>query len=117
MNIIDMVARRLVAGALGVRSTRKTQAEAALDKQKLQYAKGETVRILVACCIYSHARLQIREQKRNERRKPEKRNSQRLGKDELCHLSIFTVPTLNWCLLVSRSEFPTDMDFESIARV
>ncbi|TPX69085.1 hypothetical protein SpCBS45565_g02747 [Spizellomyces sp. 'palustris'] len=37
----DMVARRLVAGALGVRSKRKTEEEAARDKQKLQEAKDK----------------------------------------------------------------------------
>ncbi|KND01213.1 uncharacterized protein SPPG_04304 [Spizellomyces punctatus DAOM BR117] len=37
----DMVARRLVAGALGVRSKRKTEEEAARDRQKLQEAKDK----------------------------------------------------------------------------
>ncbi|KAJ3042358.1 Coiled-coil domain-containing protein r3hcc1l [Rhizophlyctis rosea] len=37
----DMVARRLVAGALGVRSRRKTEEEAAADKAKLQEVKDK----------------------------------------------------------------------------
>ncbi|KAJ3005654.1 hypothetical protein HKX48_000564 [Thoreauomyces humboldtii] len=37
----DMVARRLVAGALGMRSARKTAEEKAVDQQKLQDAKDK----------------------------------------------------------------------------
>ncbi|KAJ3261295.1 Coiled-coil domain-containing protein r3hcc1l, partial [Borealophlyctis nickersoniae] len=37
----DMVARRLIAGALGVRSKRKTEEEAAVDKAKLQDIKDK----------------------------------------------------------------------------
>ncbi|KAI9209838.1 uncharacterized protein BJ171DRAFT_485171 [Polychytrium aggregatum] len=37
----DMVARRMIAGALGVRTVRKTAEEMALDKQKLRDAENE----------------------------------------------------------------------------